>query len=184
MILKANMNWTANQGIVLPVVLVEVERTLDFIQVFFTVEEPQECFRSEIRNNGENSWEDSCVEVFLQNPSDPQEYFNFEVTCRGCVFAARGTDRYSRETLSATQMNAIQCTKQVASVAGNLICWGMTVKIPEKIFGLNSFDGVILNGNFYQCADKAKNPHYLSAFAIDSEKPDFHRPEFFQEISE
>ena len=52
--------------------------------------------------------------------------------------------------------------------------------IPPEIFDMKSFEGVALEGNLYKCADKAKTPHYLSAFPIDTEKPDFHRPEFFQ----
>ncbi|MCQ2090003.1 MAG: hypothetical protein MJY93_07125 [Fibrobacter sp.] len=184
MIMRANMNWTANQGITLPVALVEVVKSSDFIQVFFTVEEPQECFRSEIKRDGDHSWEDSCVEVFLKNPANTEEYFNFEVTCRGHIYAAHGINRDERTELSLAQLKTINCTKQVASVAGNLICWGMTIQIPASIFGIKSFDGIQLLGNFYKCADKAKTPHYLSAFPIDTEKPDFHRPEFFQEIWE
>ena len=44
---------------------------------------------------------------------------------------------------------------------------------------------MIGDGDFVQfdysgtLADKAKTPHYLSAFPIETEKPDFHRPEFF-----
>lgn len=182
MILSANTSWKANQGIQLPVVLVEVAKTSDSIQVFFTVEEPEQCFRAEVKEDNGRSWEDSCVEIFLQNPAKPEEYFNFETTSRGFVLAAHGPDRNNREILSTEQIAKVTRTKQVASVAGNLICWGMTVEIPASLFGLASFDGVTLRGNFYKCADKAKTPHYLSAFPIDTEKPDFHRPEFFQEF--
>jgi hypothetical protein len=47
---------------------------------------------------------------------------------------------------------------------------------------MRTFEGVTLRGNLYKCADKSKTPHYLSAFPIETEKPDFHRPEFFQEF--
>ena len=82
--------------------------------------------------------------------------------------------------LPPEELVTITRVKQLASVAGNLICWGMTIVIPPEIFGLDSFQGVTLEGNLYKCADKAKTPHYLSAFPINTEKPDFHRPEFFQ----
>ena len=122
------------------------------------------------------------MEIFLRNPKNPAEYFNFEVTSRGFILAARGADRQNREKLSTDALAKIKRTKQLASVAGNLICWGMTVTIPPEIFGLETFEGISLEGNLYKCADKAKTPHYLSAFPIDTEKPDFHRPEFFQKI--
>ena len=182
MILNANTNWKPNQGIQLPVVLADVNVTADFFEVTFTVEEPEQCFRAEVREDNGHSWEDSCVEIFLQNPTNPEEYFNFETTCRGFLLAAHGPDRNNRQMLPQESLDKVIRTKQVASVAGNLICWGMNVQIPASIFGLASFEGYVLRGNLYKCADKAKSPHYLSAFPIDTEKPDFHRPEFFQEF--
>ena len=58
----------------------------------------------------------------------------------------------------------------------------MTVQIPPSLFGMRTFEGGTLRGNLYKCADKAKTPHYLSAFEIETEKPDFHRPEYFREF--
>lgn len=176
------MNWVPNQGIQLPMVMADVSVTADYIEVNFTVEEPDACFRADVREDNGRSWEDSCVEIFLQNPAKPEEYFNFETTSRGYLLAAHGPDRNNREVLSLEDIAKVIRTKQVASVAGNLICWGMQVQIPPSIFGLSSFEGVTLRGNLYKCADKAKTPHYLSAFPINTEKPDFHRPEFFQEF--
>lgn len=182
MLLQPNMKWPANQGIVLPAVLADVEVSPEYFSVRFTVEEPSDCFRAEVREDNGHSWEDSCVEVFLQNPSNPAEYFNFETTSRGHLLAAHGTGRNDRELLSPTEIVKVIRVKELASVAGNLVCWGMTVKIPASVFGLKSFEGVPLRGNLYKCADKAKAPHYLSAFEVDTEKPDFHRPEFFREF--
>ena len=176
------MKWAANQGIVLPAVLADVEISADYFTVHFTVEEPADCFRAEVIEDNGRSWEDSCVEVFLQNPANPTEYFNFETTSRGYLLAAKGIDRNNREVLSATDIAKVVRKKQLASVAGNLVCWGMMVQISASIFGINSFEGLTLKGNLYKCADKAKAPHYLSAFEIDTEKPDFHRPEFFREF--
>ena len=182
MLLKPNMNWIQNQGIALPTVLAEAERTADYLTIHFSVEEPSECFRAEVKEDNGTSWEDSCVEIFLQNPANPAEYFNFETTCRGYLLAARGTDRNNRSKLSPSEIDSVLRTKQLASVAGNLVCWGMSVQIPASVLGIKSFEGVTLRGNLYKCADKAKTPHYLSAFEIDTEKPDFHRPEFFREF--
>ena len=39
-----------------------------------------------------------------------------------------------------------------------------------------------LRANFYKCGDKTAHPHYLSWSPIHTEKPDFHRPEFFGEL--
>jgi hypothetical protein len=176
------MNWVANQGKALPTVFAECEPSSDCFTVRFSVDEPSDCFRAEVMEDNGSSWEDSCVEIFLQNPANPAEYFNFETTSRGYLLAAHGPDRHSRTKLSQQEIDSVVRTKELASVAGNLVCWGVTVQIPATIFGLKSFDGVSLKGNLYKCADKSKTPHYLSAFPIETEKPDFHRPEFFQEF--
>ncbi|MBR2211893.1 MAG: hypothetical protein IJ896_10655 [Fibrobacter sp.] len=180
MLLKPNLSWKANQGITLPAVQAQVANVNGALQVEFLVEEPVDCFRAEVREDNGSSWEDSCVEIFLKNPKNPAEYFNFETTSRGFILAARGSGRQDRQQLPPEELAKITRVKQLASVAGNLICWGMTIVIPPEIFGLDSFQGVTLEGNLYKCADKAKTPHYLSAFPINTEKPDFHRPEFFQ----
>jgi len=182
MLLQSNMNWAPNQGIALPTVMATVAITDKFIQVDFNVEEPADCFRAEVTEDNDRSWEDSCVEVFIQNPTKPEEYFNFETTSRGYLLAARGPGRASRSNLSEEELNIVQREKHLASVIGDFISWGMTIRIPAGIFGLKSFAGQTIRGNLYKCADKAKTPHYMSAFPIETEKPDFHRPEFFQEF--
>ena len=166
----------------LPTVMANTSLSKDFFQVDFSVEEPLDCFRAEVLEDGGHSWEDSCVEIFVQNPAKPDEYFNFETTSRGFVLAARGSGRENRTLLDSAQLAQVERTKQLASVVGDFICWGMSIRIPASIFGIDSFENIQLRGNLYKCADKAKTPHYLSAFPIDTEKPDFHRPEFFQEF--
>ena len=180
MLLKPNMNWEKNRGIALPTVMANVNADGEFLQVEFFVEEPLDCFRAEVMEDAGHSWEDSCVELFLQSPANPSEYFNFETTSRGFILAAHGPDREKRTLLDSAQLTKIERAKQLASVIGDFISWSVSLRIPASIFGISSFEGVQLRGNLYKCADKAKTPHYLSAFPIETEKPDFHRPEFFQ----
>ena len=179
MLLKPNMNWEKNCGIALPTVMANVNPDGEFLQVEFFVEEPLDCFRAEVMEDGGHSWEDSCVEVFIENPANPAEYFNFETTSRGFILAAHGPDRESRTLLDSAQLAKIERSKPLASIIGDFISWSVSIRIPASIFALKTFDGVQLRGNLYKCADKAKTPHYLSAFPIQTEKPDFHRPEFF-----
>ncbi|WP_295683712.1 carbohydrate-binding family 9-like protein [uncultured Fibrobacter sp.] len=171
-----------NQGITLPTVLANVSIDSARISVEFIVEEPINCFRAEVTENNGHCWEDSCVEIFVQDPAGSGEYFNFETTSRGFMLAAHGPDREHRQTLPLDTIDKIRRTKQTASVVGDLVCWAMSIEIPAEIFGLARFDGIHLRGNLYKCADKAKTPHYLSAFPIQTERPDFHRPEFFKEF--
>jgi hypothetical protein len=114
----------------------------------------------------------------LQNPANPNEYFNFETTSRGFVLAARGTGRENRQTLPLEVIEKIKRTMTAPSIQDDSIGWSMSIEIPAEIFGIKEFKEP-LRGNLYKCADKANTPHYLSAFPIETEKPDFHRPEFF-----
>ena len=179
MLLKPNMKWTANQGIIHPMVRADFSRTERAITVKFTVEEPVDCYRAAVQEDNGRSWEDSCVEVFLQNPANPAEYFNFETTSRGFILAARGTGRENRQTLPLEDVAKINRTMTAPSIMDDSISWSMSIEIPAEIFGIKEFKES-LRGNLYKCADKANTPHYLSAFPIETERPDFHRPEFFQ----
>ena len=178
MLLKPNMQWTANQGIIHPMVTAEFSQTTNSVVVKFTVEEPLDCYRAAVQEDNGRSWEDSCVEIFLQNPANPAEYFNFETTSRGFVLAARGIDRNNRQTLPLNTIAKIKRSGTTPCIQDDSVYWTMTIEIPAEIFGIKSFQAP-LRGNLYKCADKANKPHYLSAFRIETEKPDFHRPEFF-----
>lgn len=183
MILKPNLSWKQNQDKTLPTVVADISINEESFFVNFSVEEPVSCFRAEVLKDNDRSWEDSCVEIFLKNPANPAEYFNFETTSRGFLLAAHGENRNDRLVLPQENLDKIRRTRQIASVIGDLVCWGMAIEIPAEIFGLQSFNGVELYGNLYKCADKSKVPHYLSAFPVDTEKPDFHRPEFFKKFN-
>lgn len=180
MLLQPNLNWNANCGIELPTVFVTTHATEKFLQVTFSVTEPINCFRAEICKDNDRSWEDSCVEVFLQ-PANASEYFNFEITSRGYILAAIGKDRFNRKTLLQTKLDKILRNALPPIFFEKLVSWKVSIQIPAEILGIKKIDKT-LKGNFYKCADKAKTPHYLSAFKIETAKPDFHRPEFFKEI--
>ena len=181
MLLKPNMKWIANQGIMHPMVTAEVTRTEKSLTVKFTVEEPVDCFRAAVQEDNGRSWEDSCVEVFLQNPANPAEYFNFETTSRGFVLAARGSRRENRQTLPLDAIAKIKRSGTAPSIQDDSVYWCMEIEIPAEIFGIKKFKEPLC-GNLYKCGDKSNTPHYLSAYPIETEKPDFHRPEFFQTL--
>ena len=118
MLLKPNMKWTANQGIIHPMVTADFSWTPRIITVKFTVEEPVDCYRAAVQEDNGRSWEDSCVEIFLQNPANPAEYFNFETTSRGFILAARGTGRENRQTLPLDAIAKIKRSGTAPSIQG------------------------------------------------------------------
>ena len=96
---------------------------------------------------------------------------------------ARGQNRSHREEISAEEYATIQRKVTPPQIDKSLISWGLKVLIPAKLIGgASDLTQKMLHGNLYKCADKSETPHYLSLFPIDTEKPDFHRPEFFQKL--
>ncbi|MDR1810489.1 MAG: hypothetical protein LBR34_08840 [Prevotella sp.] len=128
-------------------------------------------------------WNDSCVEFFVKKP-DEAVYRNFEFNCIGyCVATIRKSRTEGIEPLSPPELRSIEryasLGRQTIDASGPTE-WEITVKIPAALLGLSALKtGDVLLGNFYKCGDKTDRPHYVSWNKIDTEKPDFHRPEYF-----
>lgn len=182
MILKPNMNWLANQEGELPTVQVSLHCNADLIQIQFDVDDPLPCYRAQIRADGERCYEDSCVEIFIQSLENPNEYFNFEFNSRGFCLAAKGSSREDRIPFIKEDYSKIHRVATSPQIQGLSIIWALKVSIPKSLLGepSPSIDKVI--GNVYKCGDLCERPHYLSLYPIDTDKPDFHRPEFFKEL--
>ena len=142
-----------------------------------------------VQNTEDNGrqWEDSCVEVFLQDPKG-KTYYNFEINALGKVLACRGEDRHNRVARPAEEMKQILRFGQsvIPGPTGDLQglqTWRVGVVIPFRLIGVDPENlPHSLRANFYKCGDKTAHPHYVSWCPIDTEKPDFHRPEFFGEL--
>lgn len=132
-------------------------------------------------------WQDSCVEFFCS--FDGKSYYNLEFNCIGTVHAAHGRDRDRRELLAPEQLEKLLICPSLGTAPVKISgeCqWGLAVEIPVTLFDrekLTSFAGLTIAANFYKCGDKLPQPHYLSWSPIKTEKPDFHRPEFFGKLT-
>ena len=131
--------------------------------------------------------QDSCVEFFL-DPKGDGEYWNFEFNCIGAINASRRFTRPNPTRLNDEQLARV---KRFPSVGTRPFCeleglftWNLLVVIPLDLIGLDA-DNMpqTMKCNFYKCASATSDPHYLSWNPIKTEKPDFHRPDFFGEIS-
>ena len=130
-------------------------------------------------------WEDSCCEFFVADPAG-DGYFNFEMNCAGTLLAAKRRSREDFEHLNESQLKEIRRFSSlphapIDSVGEGQKYWIAEV-IPFSILGLNEAPMSIM-ANFYKCGDKCRKPHFLSMAPIDLPSPDFHCPEFFQEIT-
>jgi Carbohydrate-binding family 9 len=133
-------------------------------------------------------FEDSCVEFFISTGNG--FYYNFEFNCIGNKNVGYGKQREGRTMLSKTDISAIRTLSSLGNEGFDLReisdPWELTIAIPFNIFSENEFrnpQGKTFNVNFYKCGDKLPDPHFLSWNPIEVSNPDFHRPEFFGEIT-
>ncbi|MDR2040305.1 MAG: hypothetical protein LBQ60_20505 [Bacteroidales bacterium] len=139
------------------------------------------------RDNGE-VWKDSCVEFFVM-PADDGVYYNFEFNCAGVCLLAAGTGRSNRKPASMDTLGEIRRLPSLGKIAfqerkGDAD-WSMSLAIPYTCLFQHpgySPEGKIVHANFYKCGDDLTEPHFLSWNPIKTEKPDFHRPEFFGKV--
>ena len=154
------------------------------ISAVFRITEPS--VKAEYSEINSKVYEESCSELFLSFGNG--SYYNFEISCIGCILAEHGKNRFYRELLDPEIIKKIE----VFSTLGNIpfgirnekTSYTLSVRIPKEVFIFDGskIDVLSLKGNIYKCADKSPTPHYMTLFDIRSEKPDFHRPEFFKKL--
>ena len=139
------------------------------------------------RNTADNGrqWEDSCVEVFIQDP-DGDPYYNFEINALGKVLACSGPERHNRTPRPAEEMEQILRFTQMEGgplEQEGIHTWRVGVVIPFRLLGID-LERLprSIRANFYKCGDKTAHPHFLSWSPVETLRPDFHRPEFFGEL--
>lgn len=144
---------------------------------------------------------DSCCEFFCR-PAGEIAYQNYEVNCIGALTAsvrrARKEDvrRRSSDEMGRIERSAPLC-KMVADASspeGELLRqpipeqagwhhWQVGLTIPLDLLfpasQLAQSGDLLLEANFYKCADHTAHPHYLCWNPIHLPSPSFHCPEFF-----
>ena len=182
-----------------PICSGRIARTEDSLVVDFRVSGLD--LRVQSTEDNGRQWEDSCVEVFIEDP-DGSCYYNFEINALGKVLAATGADRHNRQFRPEEEMKEILRFAQndcLAQDDGGSNChpeeakptkdleglhsWRVCVVIPFWLIGIDADKlPALIRANFYKCGDKTAHPHFLSWSPVSTEKPDFHRPEFFGEL--
>lgn len=129
---------------------------------------------------------DSCLEFFATwaegSPTRDRRYMNMEMNARGTLLSCLGTDRHARVPVRDITGGSIP------DVRGEILPdrWSVTAGIPAtllgKVYGSDPavfMPGYSFRGNFYKCGDETAVPHYGMWNPVCTDKPDFHRPEYF-----
>ena len=157
---------------------------------------------------GGDVYEDSCVEFFFQPSPDDPHYYNFEWNAIGNLYLAWRTGRHDPEKAPADVLAMVKAEASCGSVPfaerpadGP---WTLKVFIPlaalwhglggaegqpsaggpgfRGLQGSGELQGLRARANFYKCGDGLTVPHFVTWAPISTEKPDYHRPEFFADL--
>ena len=176
------VNWA--QYPYMPVATFHIARSDKNLYIYFT--SIANSLRALYEEDRSPVYLDSCVEFFVKRPTD-NHYINFEFNCIGTCDASFRLSREEKTDLSPEQLASIRRYPSLPKVSfkeqAGFQGWSLLVSIPFNMMGLekNRLPEKLL-GNFYKCGDATAVPHYLSWNPIETEQPDFHRPEFFGEL--
>lgn len=181
----AHANWTNNSHY--PEVAFKWAHDGENLFIQFRVKENE--VRAVAKGNNSEVWKDSCVEFFVSFDNSGY-YYNLEQSCIGVALLGYRKLKNESEHAPDEIINAI---KRLPSLGGynfekkkGDFEWTLLSVIPVTTFwknDLKSFDGVKAKANLYKCGDDLTTPHYLSWNPIEIENPNFHRVDFFRDIT-
>ena len=139
-------------------------------------------------NDGRDVYKDSCVEMFLM-PGDDGWYYNFEFNCAGTLCYSCRPGRQGAvlapEACHADVLRRTSLPHEVLAETHVEGGWSLTAAIPVTALfrhDVQSLCGRRMKMNCYKCGDGLSTPHYLTWAPVRTEKPDYHRPEFFVDV--
>ncbi len=152
----------------------------------FTIEE--ESIRAIYTENNNKVSQDSCCELFI-SPDSNDCYYNFEISCIGTMLMGYRKMGNAATRPDAEIMDKVRRWSSLGSQPFDLkegqFNWVLIVAIPLEAFFMHKLTNLKkynLTANIYKCGDELLKPHYLSLFPINTEKPSFHRPDYFGQL--
>jgi hypothetical protein len=154
-------------------------------EIFLKYYVTEQWFKAEKTKSNQMVCEDSCVEFFV-SPSTDGIYYNLEFNGIGTCLMGSGTGRENSrradtEIISRIRRKTSVGEKSVREIKGQF-SWTITMAIPLDVFfhhKLTGLKGKTFMANFYKCGDKLTVPHYMTWNPVKTDRPDYHRPEYF-----
>lgn len=169
-----------------PQVEVKIAQSSAALLLQYAVQE--KCIRAKCTQGNGEVWKDSCVEFFV-SLDNKKTYYNFELNCIG-VPLLRYNQRPHEGPMATPQVLADIHTKSslgtqpIALQSGNF-AWTLSAAIPYTCFFAHNIKNLAQEtvfANLYKCGDELETPHFLSLFPIHTPTPNFHCPEFFEQL--
>lgn len=126
-------------------------------------------------------WKDSCLEFFASFNNESNLYINLEMNSAGAFLMGLRESRENKK--NAADIVRLPKTRVIKNNALWQVEYFFTFDMLAKLFGKVDYcSGYSFKGNFYKCGDDTEFPHFGMWCPVATEKPDFHRPEFFGEL--
>ena len=133
------------------------------------------------------------AEFFFTPASDSSKgYFNLEANCGGTIlfYGGQGDKKFSapERLIDLAEIEKIEVAHSLPKIVDPEIAepttWTIEYRLPLSVIAgkfplVKPGPGAIWRANFYKCADKTSQPHWLTWSVVDLPQADFHRPEFF-----
>lgn len=137
---------------------------------------------------------DSCVEFFFSpDVAAPLEYFNLEINCSGVPLLHYVTSpRKEYKVLDPEEIMQIEIAHSMPDKVDPEIredvTWYIEFRLPLSILKEHRnitppAPGVTWKANFYKTGSKTSNPHYFTWNEVINERPDFHLPGYFGDLT-
>lgn len=133
------------------------------------------------KDNMDPVYKDSCLEFFARYKKGG--YINCEVNANGAILSAYGEGRGNRTSLDklAEEFPKVRVYKRKDRWTAEIF---VNLDIIKSVYGTCTFrENSVIYGNFYKCGDECEFVHYGSFAPVKTEKPDFHRPEYFAKMT-
>ena len=165
----------------------------EFLGASFRVDD--QYVRAVARKFQDSVCSDSCVEFFVSPLPGSQAYFNFEVNCGGTMLLMRVPSQEERaggvenidvsDADGATILVAPSMPQIVEPEITDPTVWTLEYHVPLALFASyfgcdKPVSGTTWQGNVYKCGDLTSHPHWGSWAPVDTPKPSFHQPAFYQ----
>lgn len=162
----------------------------DFVYVIFHVEDYY--VRAVATEHQQMVCQDSCVEFFFTPGSEIKTgYFNLEVNSIGTMLMyhqmARGQDKcvLDDDDLAAIQIaTSLPQGQRIDPEIQKPTVWTVEYALPWRMLQRYApvsppTTGEVWRANFYKCADRTSQPHWLTWSKVPLPNPDFHQPSYF-----
>ena len=122
--------------------------------------------------------DDSCMEFFFTPNGEDKSYINLEVNPHGLTHVGFGEGRHNR-TLLNIEDKGLRIETLIRPREGWSVCLFVPYTFIKEHFTAPT---AAWRANFYKCGEKTVVSHFQTWNPVGTEKPDYHRPEYFGNI--